>query len=114
MGPEAEHQPGTQSELGWTAAQLEFTWMDQQNFLCATAAARAEFTEQETQALHDAEAAIEEASQALDDPAIDGERRRELWAAVTQEQRRYAEIERARADPETGVQGRFRATPEVL
>ena len=82
----------------WTAAQLEFTWMDQQKFLSAGADVRAEFTEDETKALHEAETAIEAASEALDDPAIDGDRRRELWATVTREQKRYAEIERVRAD----------------
>ena len=82
----------------WTAAQLEFTWMDQQKFLSAGADVRAEFTEDETKALHEAETAIEEASEALDDPAIDGDRRRELWATITRDQKRYAEIERGRAD----------------
>ena len=82
----------------WTAVQLEFTWMDQQKFLPAGADVRAEFTEDETKALHEAETAIEEASEALDDPAIDGDRRRELWATITRDQKRYAEIERGRAD----------------
>ena len=82
----------------WTAAQLEFTWMDQQKFLSVGADVRAEFTEDETKALSEAEAAIEEASEALDDPSIDGGRRRELWATITRDQKRYAEIERARAD----------------
>ncbi len=82
----------------WTAVQLEFTWMDQQKFLSAGADVRAEFTEDETKALHEAETAIEEASEALDDPAIDGDRRRELWATITRDQKRYAEIERGRAD----------------
>ena len=82
----------------WTAVQLDFTWMDQQKFLSAGADVRAEFTDDETKALSEAEAAIEEASEALDDPSIDGNPRRELWAIVTREQKRYAEIERARAD----------------
>ena len=82
----------------WTALQLEFTWMDQQKYLVAGADVRAEFTKDETDALHAAEALIEQASEALDDPEIDAERRRELWATVAREQQRYAEIERARAD----------------
>ena len=82
----------------WIAVQLEFTWMDQQKYLIAGAETRAEFTEDETNALNEAEAAIEAASVALDDPELDPERRSELWDTVTREQNRYAEIERARAD----------------
>ena len=82
----------------WTAVQLEFTWMDQQKHLVTGADVRAEFTSEETDALNAAEALIEQASEALDDPAIDGVARRELWATVSREQKRYAEIERARAD----------------
>ena len=82
----------------WASTQLEFTWMDQQRHLRAAADMRAAFTDEETEALNAAEAAIEEASEALDDPGLDGDRRRELWATITREQKRYADIERARAD----------------
>ena len=82
----------------WAGVQFEFTWMDQQKYLSAFAAAGAKFTAEETRALAEAEALIEEANEALDDPEIDAERRRELWAIVAREQQRYAEIERARAD----------------
>ena len=82
----------------WTAVQLEFTWMDQQKYLTASAAAGAKFTAEETRALAEAEALIETTSEALDDPEIDAERRRELWATITREQKRHGEIERARAD----------------
>ena len=82
----------------WTAVQLEFSWMDQQKHLVAGADVRADFTEDETDALNAAEALIEQASEALDDPAIDADARRKLWATVNREQRRYAEIERTRAD----------------
>ena len=97
----------------WTAAQAEFTWLDQQNHLVADAEQRAEFTEEETAALNEAEERIERASAQLDtfDSDLDAEGRRELWAVITREQARYADIERDRADPETGVQGSFRATP---
>ena len=82
----------------WAAVQLEFTWMDQQKYLVAGADVLAEFTKDETDALGTAEALIEQASEALDEPATDGDARRELWATVAREQQRYAEIERARAD----------------
>ena len=82
----------------WTAVQLEFTWIDQQKYLVAGADMLANFTDDETDALNAAEALIEEASEALDDPATDADARRELWATVSREQKRYAEIERARAD----------------
>ena len=95
----------------WTAVQLEFTWMDQQKFLSAGADVRAEFTEEETKALSEAEAAIEEASEALDHPSIAGGRRRELWATITRDQKRYAEIERVRADRTSGVLEGVGVTP---
>ena len=82
----------------WASTQLECTWMDQQRYLLAAADVRAEFTDEESKALNEAEAAIEEASEALDDPGLDGDRWRELWATITREQKRYADIERARAD----------------
>ena len=84
----------------WTAAQTEFTWLDQQNHLVADAEQRAEFTEEETAALNEAEERIEQASAQLDtfDSDLDAEGRRELWEVVTREQARYAEIERDRAD----------------
>ncbi len=84
----------------WTAAQPEFTWLDQQNHLIADAEQRAEFTEEETAALNEAEERIERASAQLDtfDSDLDAEGRRELWEVVTREQARYAEIERDRAD----------------
>ena len=86
-------------EWKWTAAQLvEFGWMDRRNHLSAAADVRAQFTAEEARALTAAEARIEDASQALDDPDIDADRRRALWATIASEQRRYAEIERARAD----------------
>ena len=82
----------------WTATQIEFTWVDQQNYLIADAEGRAEFTDEETAALTEAERRIEEAGVELDDVDIDAERRRALWDTLTREQNRYAEIERARAD----------------
>ncbi|MCY3621525.1 MAG: ParB/RepB/Spo0J family partition protein [Gammaproteobacteria bacterium] len=84
----------------WTAAQIEFTWLDQQNHLIADADERAAFTEAETAALAEAEERIEQAHGRLDtfDSDLDAAGRRELWAIVTREQKRYAEIERARAD----------------
>ena len=82
----------------WTSTQLEFTWMDQQRHLLTAADVRAAFTDEETKALNEAEAAIEAAIEALGDPQFDGDRRRELWRTVTREQKRYADIERARAD----------------
>ena len=83
----------------WTAARTEFTWMDQQDHLIADADERAEFTDAETAALTEAEERIEQASGQLDtfDSQIDADGRRELWAIVTRERNRYAEIERARA-----------------
>ena len=85
----------------WTAAQIEFTWLDQQNHLIADADTRAAFTEAETAALTEAEERIEQAHGQLDtfDSDLDASGRRELWAIVTREQNRYAEIERARAEP---------------
>ena len=84
----------------WTAAQTEFTWLDQQNHLVAHAEQRAGFTEEETAALKEAEGTIEQAHARLDtlDSDLDAAGRQELWDIVTQEQARYAEIERARAD----------------
>ena len=82
----------------WTAAQTEFTWMDQQNYLIADADGRAAFTDEETAALNEAEQRIEAAGVELDAVDIDADRRRELWDLVAREQNRYAEIERARAD----------------
>ena len=84
----------------WTAAQIEFTWMDQQGYLVADADERAAFTDEETAALTEAEERIEQASGQLDtfDSQLDADGRRELWAIVTREQNRYAEIERDRAD----------------
>ncbi len=82
----------------WTATQIEFTWVDQQNYLIADAERRAEFTDEETAALSEAERRIEEAGVELEDVDIDPERRRTLWDTLTREQNRYAEIERARAD----------------
>ena len=84
----------------WTAAQAEFTWLDQQNHLVADADRRAEFTEEETAALTEAEERIEQATAQLDtfDPDLDAAGRRELWNVVAREQYRYAEIERDRAD----------------
>ena len=84
----------------WAAAQTEFTWMDQQAHLVAVADTRAEFTDAETAALAEAEARIEQASGQLDtfDSELDAAGRRELWAIVTREQKRYADIERDRAD----------------
>ncbi len=84
----------------WTAAQLEFGWLDQQNHLVAHADTRAQFTGEEAAALKEAEETIEQAHARLDtlDSDLDAAGRRELWDIVTQEQNRYAEIERARAD----------------
>ncbi|MDE0343847.1 MAG: hypothetical protein OXK82_11910 [Deltaproteobacteria bacterium] len=95
----------------WTAAKTEFTWMDQQNYLIADAERRAEFTDEETSALTKAERRIEEAGVELEDPDIDAERRRALWDVLTREQNRYAEIERARADPASGVLEGIGMTP---
>ena len=84
----------------WTAAQTEFTWLDRQNHLVADAEQRAEFTDDETAALNEAEERIERASAQLEtfDGDVEAEGRRELWEVVTREQARYAEIERNRAD----------------
>ena len=84
----------------WTAAQLEFGWLDQQNHLVADADTRAKFTDEEAAALKEAEETIEQAHARLDtfDSDLDAAGRQELWEIATQEQTRYAEIERARAD----------------
>ncbi|MDE0658673.1 MAG: hypothetical protein OXI79_03380, partial [Gammaproteobacteria bacterium] len=84
----------------WTAAQTEFGWLDQQNHLVADADTRAKFTGEEAAALKEAEETIEQAHARLDtfDSDLDAAGRRELWDIVTQEQARYAEIQRARAD----------------
>ena len=84
----------------WTTAQTEFGWLDQQNHLVADAETRAKFTGEEAAALKEAEETIEQAHARLDafDSDLDAARRQELWDIVTQEQNRYAEIERARAD----------------
>ena len=82
----------------WTETRLEFGWGEQQKYLLAAADKHAEFTEAETQALDEAETTIEEASERLDDPQLDADALRDLWAAVTRKRRRYADIERARAD----------------
>ena len=81
----------------WTAAQTEFTWLDQQNHLVADPERRAGFTEEETAALDAAETLIEQAAEAHDDPAIDADARRELRATAVRERKSCAEIERARA-----------------
>ena len=84
----------------WTAAQTEFTWMDQQNHLVADVDQRAEFTDEETAALTEAEERIAQAQARLDtfDSDLDAAGRRAQWDVVTREQARYADIERARAD----------------
>ena len=84
----------------WTAAQTEFGWLDQQNHLFADPDTRAKFTAEEAAALKEAEETIEQAHARLDtfDSDLDAAAREELWDIVTQEQARYAEIERARAD----------------
>ena len=84
----------------WTAAQTEFGWLDQQNHLIADADTRAKFTGEEAAALKEAEETIEQAHARLDsfDSDLDAAGREELWNIVTQEQNRYAEIERARSD----------------
>lgn len=84
----------------WAAAQTEFTWLDQQNHLVADVEQRAEFTDEETAALTEAEARIEQAHARLDtfDSDLDAAGRQGQWDIVTREQARYAEIERARAD----------------
>ena len=84
----------------WTAAQTEFSWLDQQNHLVADPDRRAEFTAEETAALTEAEERIEQATAQLDtfDPDLDAAGRRELWDIVIREQQRYADIERDRAD----------------
>ena len=85
----------------WTAVQFEFGWSDEQQYLVAGADERAEFIAEETKELAVAEATIEAASEALDDPSTDADRRRELWATVHREQNRYAQIERDRGDRDT-------------
>ena len=106
--------PGLMAELGqqklnavaskyaqawkWTAAQTEFTWTDRQDYLVADADCLAEFTDEETAALHEAEARIESASGEIDSADIDADRRRALWDVVAREQNRYVDIERARGD----------------
>ena len=84
----------------WTAAQTEFTWLDQQNHLIAHADRRAEFTDEETAALTEAEDRIEQAHALLDtfDSDLDAAGRQEQWDIVTREHKRYADIERDRAD----------------
>ncbi len=84
----------------WTATQTEFTWLDQQNHLTAHADRRAEFTDEETAALTEAEERIEQAHARLDtfDSDLDDAGRQEQWDIVAREQQRYAEIERDRAD----------------
>ena len=84
----------------WTAAQTEFTWLDQQNHLIADVEQRAEFTDDETAALTEAEERIEQAQARLDtfDSDLDAAGRQAQWDIVTREQARYADIERARAD----------------
>ena len=84
----------------WTAAQTEFTWMDQQNYLVADCSGtRRVHTTRKPAALNESRAAHrgERASRSTI-PTLDSERRRGLWDAITREQNRYAEIERARAD----------------
>ena len=84
----------------WSAAQIEFTWLDQQNHLIADVGTSAKFTAEETAALKEAEKRIEQAHARLDtfDSDLDAAGRQEQWDIVTREQARYAEIERARAD----------------
>jgi len=84
----------------WTAAQTEFTWLDQQNHLVADVETRAAFTDEETAALAEAEERIEQAHARLDtfDTDLDAAGRQAQWDIVTREQARYADIERARAD----------------
>ena len=82
----------------WTAAQLEFTWLDQQDHLVADAEQRAAFTDEEAAALAEAEARIEQAAAEFDSADVDAERGRELWDELDRERTRHAAIQRARAD----------------
>ena len=84
----------------WTAAQTEFTWLDQQNHLVADVGTRAGFTDEETAALAEAKARIERAHARLDtdDGDLDAAGRQALWDIVAREQNRTADIERDRAD----------------
>ncbi len=84
----------------WAAAQTEFTWLDQQNHLVAYPDRRSEFTAKETAALTEAEERIEQAHTGLEtfDSDLDAAARGELWDVVARHQKRYADIERDRAD----------------
>ena len=82
----------------WATTQFEFTWGHQQQYLIASADARAQFTEDETAALSEAQGVIRETSERLDHPALDADQRRELWNTVARQQRRYTDIERDRDD----------------
>ena len=84
----------------WTAGQLEFTRLDQQNHLIANVDTRAKFTDEESAARAEAKQRIERAHARLDafDSGLDAAGRQKQWDIVTREHARYAEIERARAD----------------
>ena len=84
----------------WTAAQPEFTWMDQQAYLIADVETRAELTDAESEALDEAQARIRQASAQLNesDGDEDDAGHRSLWDAIAKEQARCGEIERGRAE----------------
>ena len=83
----------------WTAAQTEFSWLDQQNHLVADPERRAPFTDEETARLDEAEQRIEQANAQLDgDGNLDADGRRALHDAIAHEQNRYVEIEHDRAE----------------
>ena len=84
----------------WTAAQPEFTWMDQQAYLIADVETRAELTDAESEALDEAQDRIRQASAQLNesDGDEDDAGHRSLWDAIAREQARCGEIERGRAE----------------
>ena len=83
----------------WTAAQTEFTWLDQQNHLVVDPERRAAFTDEESARLDEAEQRVEQATARLDgDGDLDADGRRALFDAIAHEQNRHAEIERDRAE----------------
>ena len=90
-------------EWKWTEAQIEFTWLDQQNHLVADADARAEFADAETACSSRPRSASRRraGSSTRSTARSTPQGRRELLSIVTREQNGYAEIERARVDRDT-------------
>ncbi len=84
----------------WTAAQTEFTWLDRQNHLIADIGTRAEFTDEETAALTEADGRIEQAHAWLDarERDFDSAECQAYRDVLAHEHARCVQIERARAD----------------